>query len=166
MSPRVPENKVMVIYGRKMTPGSRVGFIIITKGGRSPLPIIETYEMLDTGPQNVELDHRDVKVTDGGVDRKASVRVSATVRITDDEYGLKVAAEHLLHVNYRDIGRMAKNFIEARVRTALRTTDFKEASSDLTRTALKVQSMVRQEMKNVGIEVEDLTIHELRLRGG
>ncbi len=41
---------------------------------------------------------------------------------------------------------MAKNFIEARVRTALRTTDFKEASSDLTRTALKVQSMVALEI--------------------
>ena len=165
MSPRVPENKVMVIYGRKMAPGSGVGFIIITKGGRSPIPIIETYEMMDIGPQNVELDHRDVKVTDGGVDRKASVRVSATVRITDDMSGLKVAAEHLLHVNYRAIGRMAKNFIEARVRTDLRTTDFKEASSDLTRTALKVQSMVQQDLMNVGVMVENLTIHELRLRG-
>lgn len=73
--------------------------MVITKGGRSPIPIIETYEMMDIGPQNVELDHRDVKVIDGGVDRKASVRVSATVRITDDEHGLKVAAENLLHVN-------------------------------------------------------------------
>lgn len=166
MSPRVPENKAMVIYGRKMAPGRGVGFIIVTKDSKSAIPIIETYEMMDIGSQNVELDHRDVKVTDGGVDRKASVRVSATVRITDDKHGLMVAAEHLLHVNYRDIGRMARNFIEARVRTALRTTDFKEASADLTGTALKVQSMVRQEMMNVGIEVENLTIHELRLRGG
>ena len=61
---------------------------------------------------------------------------------------------------------MAKNFIEARVRTDLRTTDFKEASSDLTRTALKVQSMVQQDLMNVGVMVENLTIHELRLRGG
>lgn len=166
MVPIVPKNKAMVIYGRRSMSGHGMGYTVITRGGRSAIPVIETYEMMDIGPQTVELDHRDVKVTDGGVDRKASVRVSATVRITDDEAGLLVAAEHLLHLNYRDVGRMARNFIEARLRTVLRTTDIKEASYDLVGTALKVQMIVAQDMMAVGVIVEDLTIHELRLRGG
>lgn len=165
MVPTVPENKAMVIYGRRGKPGHGMGYTVITRGGRSAIPMIETYEMMDIGPQTVELDHRDVKVTDGGVDRKASVRVSATVRITDDEEGLLVAAEHLLHVNYRDVGRMARNFIEAWLRTVLRTTDIGEASHDLMRTALKVQQFVQHDLMNIGVQVEDLTIHELKLRG-
>jgi len=165
MSPRVPENKVMVIYGRKMAPGSRVGFVVITKGGRSPIPIIETYEMMDIGPQNVELDHRDIKVLAEGVDRKASMRATATVLVLDDEAGLHTAVQHLLHINHSDIGMMARRFIEARFRTTLRNMDIKEATSDLMKTANDIQARIQKDMFAIGVTVGNLTLHELKLRG-
>jgi len=130
------------------------------------MPIIESYEMMDIGPQNIELDHRDVKVTAGGVDRKASVRVTVTIRISDDESSLNVAAEHLLHVSHGDLRGIARNFIEARLRSVLRTTDFGQANSDLIGTARSVQSIAAQDLMRIGITVENLTIHELNLRGG
>jgi flotillin len=167
MVPTIPENKAMVIYGRTLRTGSTLaGYQVITKGGRSPLPIIENVEYMDIGPQNLELDHRDVKVIDGGVDKKASVRVTATVRISSDEDALMVAAEHLLHVSSGDVGRISRNFIEAYLRSVLRTMEIGQAKSDLIGTARKVQQMAAGVLMNIGVEVEKLTILELNLRGG
>jgi uncharacterized membrane protein YqiK len=130
------------------------------------MPIYETSEMMDIGPQKVELDHRDVKMLSDGVDRKASIMATATVKFLMDEEGLQDAAEHLLHVNHSDVGRIAKNFIEARLRSTLRTMEIKVATSDLTKTALHVQERVSDDMLDIGVVVENLTIHKLNPRGG
>jgi uncharacterized membrane protein YqiK len=164
MVPTVPENKAMVIYGRRTRTGGP-GYQVLAKGGRSPMPIIEKVEMMDIGPQKIELDHRDVKILDGVVDMKASLRATATVRVLDDEEGLKVAAKHLLHVSSSDVGRMARNFTEAHLRTTLRSMDIRDATLDLGRTALTVQGKIQRDMHNIGVTVENLTIHELKLRG-
>ena len=165
MVPQVPENKAMVIYGRKSAPGMKMGYIVLTRGGRSPLPIVESVEMMDIGPQKIELDHRDVKVVDGGVDRIAQVMARAVIRVPEDPDVLKVAVEHLLHVSYRDVGRMAGNIFEAHMRGVLRTTPWEEAKDPMT-TAIRVREMMELDLLNIGVAVEELTIQELKLRGG
>jgi uncharacterized membrane protein YqiK len=166
MVPVVPEGKAMVLYGRKMAPGVMVGYRVITEGGRSPIPIIEAYEMMDLGPQKVEIDLRDIVVTSDGVDGKAGVRLTATVRIPKKERYLNVAAENLLHVNFSDVRRWAKQFIEAHLRGYLRMTPFERATSDPLGTAAAIQSMVERDLTNIGVSVEGLTIHEMKPRDG
>lgn len=166
MVPTVPEGKALVLYGRKMRPGSgSLGFIVMAKGGRSPMPIVETAELMDVGPQKVELDHNDVRVVQGGVDRRARARLSATVRVPDDEQMLALAAEHLLHVNFSDVQRWARTFIEAHLRGLLRDRDIDSVSADMAGFARDLQDLVNMDLMAIGVAVEDLTIPELKLRG-
>jgi len=162
----VPENKAMVIYGWQTRPGSEhKGYKIITKDGGSGPPIITLSEMMDIGPQNIELDQRDVKILSDGVDRKASMRATAIVRFLKDEVGLHAAVEHLLHVNHSDVGKMARTFTEAKIRLKLRKMEIQEATSDLMKTAQNIQEKVRMDLRSIGVTVDNLKIHELKLRG-
>jgi hypothetical protein len=120
---------------------------------------------MDIRPQKIELDHRDVKVMSNGIDRKAVLNVSATVKFLDDEEGLMVATEHLLHVGHSDVGRMAKMFTEARIRSFLRDKEIREATFDLMRTAIHIQAMIQKDLNAIGLTVENLKIDELKLRG-
>jgi flotillin len=163
----VPENKAQVVYGRAFrSQRGVIGYRVFTKMGKSTLPIVETSILMDIAPQKLELDHRDLKVMAGGQDRLASVRVTVTVGIPDEPDPLVVAAEHILRASHGDVARISRNFIEAHLRGVLRTLDFERATSDLVGTARQVQQMAAQDLMNIGLKVEDLTIHELSLRGG
>lgn len=165
MVPTVPDGKALVQYGRKTRPGGP-GFRVVTKGGASAMPIIDSIEFMDIGPQNIELDHRDVKMMSEGVDRKASLRATAIVSFLPDENGINLAVQHLLHVGHSDVGRMAERFTEAHARSYLRNMDINEATADLMKTAVDVQKKVQKDMNAIGVTVDNLTIHELKLRGG
>ena len=52
------------------------------------------------------------------------------------------------------------------IRTALRSTNFEEAESDLLKTAQDIQAKIQKDTLLFGVKVENLTIHELDLRGG
>lgn len=162
---KVPPDSAFVIYGRTMRPGVKVGYMVIKEGGKFIFPIIEAYERLDLTPQKIELDFRDVKVVEGGVDKVARARAHAVVRISDHPEDLMTAAKHLLHVNYRDMGRMARNLFEAHLRGVLRTTPFEDAKDPM-RTAVMVKNLMGKDLISVGVAVDELVIHELKLRGG
>ncbi len=162
---KVPPDSAFVIYGRAMRPGSKVGFKVITSGGKFILPIIEAYERMDLQPQKIELDLRDVKVVDGGIDRIARVGAHAVVRLSDQQEDLMTAAQHLLHVNYREVGRMARNVFEAHLRSVLRSNPFEEAKDPI-RTGIMVKNLVGKDLITIGVAVDELVIHELKLRGG
>ena len=162
---KVPPDSAFVIYGRAMRPGTKVGFKVITSGGKFILPIIEAYERLDLQPQKIELDFRDVKVVDGGVDRIAKVSAHAVVRLSDEQEDLTMAAQHLLHVNYRDVGRMARNLFEAHLRSVLRSNPFEEAK-DRIRAGIMVKNLLGMDLIKLGVAVDELVIHEIKLRGG
>jgi uncharacterized membrane protein YqiK len=162
----VPPDSALVIYGRVMDPRSRVGYRVLTSGGKFIVPIVESYERLDLSTQKIELDFRDVKVIHEGVDKLAQVRARAEVGIGDSPDVLKVAAEHLLHVSQADIARISKEVFESALRAHLRKTPFEETSFDLTKTSVAVASKLKHDLLNIGIRIDDLLILELKLRGG
>ncbi len=164
MVPQVPENKAMVIYGRRTRMGEP-GYRVFTEGGRSPMPIIESAEMMDIGPQTIEMDLRDVKVVADGVDRMAHVEARAVVRISDHPEAIMVAAEHLLHVNQSDVGRMARNLFEAHLRGVLMSNPFEEAK-DKIRTGIMVKDLMGKDLMRIGVAVDELVVHQLKLRDG
>ncbi|NIP36130.1 MAG: hypothetical protein GWN18_14370 [Thermoplasmata archaeon] len=128
------------------------------------MPIIENAEMMDIGPQKVEVDLRDAKVVAGGSDKMARVSAHAVVRISDHPNDIIVAVEHLLHVNHSDVGRMARNLLEAHIRSVLRSNPFEEAK-DKIRTGIMVKNLMGMDLIKLGVTVDELVINELKLRG-
>ena len=166
MVPQIPEGKALVVYGRATRTGSgHKGYRVFTKGAGGGPPIITKSELMDIGPQKIELNLWDVQVLSQGSDRKANLTLTANVRFPEDEEGLNVAVENLLHVGHSDVGRMAKNFTEARARAILRRMDIQDATRDLMATAQEIQARVQRDMNAIGVTVKDLTIRELKLRG-
>jgi uncharacterized membrane protein YqiK len=161
-----PPDSALVIYGRAMNPRTKLGYRVLTSGGKFIVPIVECYQILDLSTQKVELDFRDVKVIHEGVDKLAQVRAQAKVGIGGREDVLNVAAEHLLHVSQADIARISKEVFESALRAHFRKTPFEQTSFDLTKTAVAIATPLKHNLLNIGIQLDDLLVLELKLRGG
>jgi uncharacterized membrane protein YqiK len=162
---RVPEGMAMVVYGRQMRPGHARGYMILKKGGKFIIPIVESYEYLHTNPHDLRFDLSNVRTYANGEERKVHVKANAIVRIDTEDKMLNVAAEHLMHKMDGEIEAIARNTIEAEMRTLLRGVAFKELDADRDRTAKRLEKVCAQILMNVGLVVEHLTIHEMVLRG-
>ena len=60
---KVPPDKAMVVYGRKMQPGVKIGYQVISGGGKFILPVIEAYEFLLLDVRTLDVNVSDI-VTD------------------------------------------------------------------------------------------------------
>ena len=60
---KVPPDKAMVVYGRGMKPGVKIGYRVISGGGKFILPIVEAYEFLPLDVRTLDVVVSDI-VTD------------------------------------------------------------------------------------------------------
>ena len=161
---KVPPNKAMVVYGRRMGPGGP-GYRIISGGGKFIFPIIESYAFLPLDVRGLDYDLDDVRTISNGEERRAHLVASAQVKITSEPSGLKVAAEHLLGKPDEEIDRIARSMLEGGLRTMFREHAFEELDKDRDMMSALIQRTAAQEMLNIGLEIRGFQVHDLRLKG-
>lgn len=162
---KVPPNKAMVIFGRRMSSQRSVGYEVISGGGKFIIPIIESYQLLPLDVRALDIDMDDLHVLSGGEERRARLEATVLVKISSDPMGLKVAAEHLLGKTDEEINHIARRMFEGDLRTICRTTEFDVIERDRDTMAAKVQAMAAQTLMNAGLEIRGFTIHQASLRG-
>lgn len=159
---KVPPEKAMVVYGRKMAPGIKKGYMIVTKGTRLIMPIIESVEFLDLSPITIRSEFKDLRMGLEGY--FLQVMMTSTVRIPNDGPELDVAAETLLHRTAEEVERFARNILEGTMVAVVRGLE----DPGLEGKPYLVSDMVREvaslDLMNLGIEIEQLTVDDLRVR--
>ena len=162
---KVPPNKAMVIFGRRMSSRSRVGYQVISGGGKFIIPVIESYQFLPLDVRALDIDMDDLRVLSGGDEHKARLEATVLVKVSSDHAGLMLAAEHLLGKTDEEINHIARRMFEGDLRTICRTTEFEVVDKDRDAMAAKIQTMASQTLLNTGIEIRGFTIHNASLRG-
>ncbi|NOQ53571.1 MAG: hypothetical protein GQ558_03075, partial [Thermoplasmata archaeon] len=158
---KVPPDKAMVVYGRKMKPGTRIGYQVISGGGKFILPIIEAYEFLPLDVRTLDI-HVDDIVTDvvrSGA--KINIKSVTQVKISSETESLKVAAEHLLHKSNAEIDEIALKTLEGHVRGVCATMTIEAINSDRDTISGKIQTMATSDLKNMGIDIRSFVIKEI-----
>jgi len=163
---KVPPDKAMVIYGRRMNPRTRIGYQVITGGGKFLLPIIEDLKYMDLGLKEVilELDNVRTDPTKGS----SPVRINITVlyRISDRPSVLHIACEHLLDKTDEDIRRIVEVNVEGHARGIAATMTPKDIDMDRDEVENKLRSSTWIELLNMGIEIRALAIIRVHQKGG
>jgi flotillin len=155
---RVSPDKAMVVYGRQMHPGVKIGFMVISGGGKFILPIIEEVQHMDLGLKEtvMELDH--VRTAPGQGSVPVRVVLALMYRVSSDKEGVYKAAVNLLGKTNEDIKRMVEVVVEGTVRET--ATDYSPRDLDVEREGFgtRVGSLVAQDLHELGIEVRCLNI--------
>lgn len=163
---KVPPDKAMVVYGRRMGPGPGAGYRVISGGGRFIVPVIECYEFLPLDVRNIALELDEVRVSgEGGTPERVRLKASALVKVSSEPSGLDVAAEHLLHKSDAEINEIARSTMEGVARTTLRSATYHELDMDREDWAARIGMLVNRDLNNVGIEVRAFVIHDVHQRG-
>lgn len=163
---KVPPDKAMVVYGRRMGPGPGVGYQVLSGGGKFILPVIESYEFLPLDVRILHIDLEDVRISpEGATPQRVRLKATALVKISSEPSVLKVAAEHLMHKADEEINTIAQSTIEGCLRTIFRTSTYEELDVDRNAWATRIQMTAAQDLLNVGLEVRAFNIHDIDLRG-
>lgn len=163
---KVPPDRAMVIYGRRMHPGSKVGYQVRSGGGKFILPVIEDLDHLDLGVKEAVLELDNVR-TDPREEGSAPVRVKLTVlyKISSERHAMAVAAECLMGKTPEEVKRMVEVIIEGTFRS--NATTMTPSGIDRNREAFgtKVHTIARNDLQQIGIEVRALAIIRVHLKG-
>jgi flotillin len=160
---KVPPNKAMVVYGRRMMNGK--GYVIVTGGGKFIMPIIEEYAFLPLDVRTLELDLDNVAVDTAGGPRKARVKATAMFKISSEPAALDAAAEHLLGKPDAEIEGIARTIIEGALRGLLSSMAFEKVGPDRDAIALGIQQRAGSDLMGMGLEVRSFVFKELALKG-
>ena len=164
---KVPPNKAIVIYGRKMSQGGP-GYRVISGGGKFIIPIIESYEFLSIEVRTLEFDLKDVKLDPGMYEEKTprvAIEATALVEVGSSREELMVAAEHLMGKPDGDIDHMSRRIIEGHIRTVLRDIPRETIDKERDAVAARIQMSAHQDLMNVGLDVRAFTLNRVHLRG-
>ena len=160
---KVPPNKAMVVYGRRM--GGGKGYIIVSGGGKFIMPIVEQYAFLPLEVRTLEFDLDSVTVDTIGGPRKARIRATAMYKIGSDPAVLEIAAEQLLGKPDEEIEKIARDILEGAIRELLTSLDFEKVSNDRDAVALGIHQRASSTLMNMGLEIRAFTFKELALKG-
>jgi flotillin len=157
---KVPPDKAMVVYGRKIREGTR-GYQVITGGGKFIVPIIESYEFLPLDVRTLDVVVRDIvtDVTSSGA--KVNTKCVTQVKVSSDRASLDTAAEHLLHKTDAEINEIAMKTLEGHVRGVCATMTIEAINSDRDAISTKIQNMAAKDLMNMGIEIRSFVIRDL-----
>lgn len=162
---KVPPDKAMVVYGRKMHPRSNIGYQVLSGGGKFILPIIENTDMLDLGVKEVvlELDNVRTDPYEGSV----PVRVKLTVlyKISSEHNALMYAAECLMGKTEEEIKRIVEVVIEGTLRSIAATMTPRSIDLEREVVGVKVGVLAIHELLQVGIEIRALAIIRVHIKG-
>ncbi len=163
---RVAPDKAMVVYGRQMGPGIKIGYKMITGGGKFILPIIEETRFMDLGLKDMVLEVDDLRTDPKGEALSVRLKVVALYRVSGKPDALRMACEHLLEKTPEDIKRMTKVMIEGHLRgiVATMTAQDLDVRQDEVERVFQVQAAI--DLLNVGIEVLTMRIIDVHVKGG
>ncbi|MDO9536852.1 MAG: SPFH domain-containing protein [Thermoplasmata archaeon] len=158
---KVPPDKAMVVYGRKIKAPGKRGYEVISGGGKFIYPIIESYEFLPLDVRTLDVNVRDIvtDVTTSGA--KLNVKCVTQVKISSDMASLHTAAEQLLHKSDGEINEIAMKTLEGHVRGVCATMTIEEINSDRDKISIKISNMAAKDLMNMGIEIRSFVIKEI-----
>ena len=94
---KVPPDKAMVVYGRRIKKEGQIGYQVISGGGKFIIPIIESFEYLPLDVRTLDVGVNDIVTDVVSSGAKINIKSVTHIKISSEENSLKVAAEHLLH---------------------------------------------------------------------
>ncbi len=157
---KVPPDKAMVVYGRRMRAGKR-GYDVITGGGKFIVPIVESYEFLPLDVRTLDVHVRDIVTDVESSGAKVNVKSVTQVKVSSDRASLDTAAEHLLHKTDAEINEIAMKTLEGHVRGVCATMTVEDINSDRDTISMKIQNMAAKDLMNMGIEIRSFVIKEI-----
>jgi len=158
---KVPPDKAMVVYGRKMKPGVKIGYQVISGGGKFIIPVIESFEFLPLDVRTLDVNVNDIVtdvVTSGA---KMNIRSVTQVKVSSEKNALYVAAEHLLHKSNAEINEIAMKTLEGHVRGVCATMTIESINSDREAISSRIQTQASGDLLNMGIEIRSFVIKEI-----
>jgi flotillin len=159
---KVPPDKAMVVYGRKMkaVAGKRA-YQVISGGGKFIWPVVESYEFLPLDVRTLDVNVRDIvtDVTTSGA--KVNIKSVAQVKISSERSSLDTAAEQLLHKSDAAINEIALKTLEGHVRGVCAKMTIEDINSDRDAISNHIQNMAAKDMMNMGIEIRSFVVKEI-----
>ncbi len=157
---KVPPDKAMVVYGRKVKEG-RAGYQVVSGGGKFIVPIVEAYEFLPLDVRTLDVVVPDIVTDVRQSGAKINIKAVAQVRISDDPATLRTAAAQLLHKRDPEINDVALKTLEGHVRSICATLTVEQVNSDRDSIATQIQGMAANDLKNIGMEIRSFVIKEI-----
>ena len=158
---KVPPDKAMVVYGRGMGEGKKVGYRVISGGGRFIVPVVESFEYLPLDVRTLDINVSDIVPDVKTSGAKINIKSVTQVKVSSDPGSLKVAAEHLLHKSNMEINEIAMKTLEGHVRGVCATMTIEAINSDRDTISSKIQNMAAMDLKNMGIDIRSFVIKEI-----
>ena len=162
---KVPPDRAMVVYGRQMHPGVKIGYAVISGGGRFLLPVIEETAVLDLAVREVVMELDNVRTDPGEGSRPVRVKLSVLYRISSDREELYLAAQNLLGRTPQDVKRMVQMVVEGSVREVATTRTARSMDIDREGAATEVGLKSARDLAEVGLEIRGLNIIRIVHKG-
>jgi flotillin len=158
---RVPPDKAMVIYGKKVERAGGKGYRVLSGGGKFIWPIVEAIEFLPLDVRTLVLSVTDIVTDVKTSGAKVNIKAVAQVKIASDPASLSTAAEQLLHKSDPAINEIAQKTLEGHVRGICATMTIESINSDRDAVAANVQTQAAKDLRNMGIEIRSFVISDL-----
>ncbi|WP_455391987.1 flotillin family protein [[Eubacterium] cellulosolvens] len=158
---RVPPDKAMVVYGKKVEKVGAKGYKVLTGGGKFIWPIVEAVEFLPLDVRTLVLSVTDIVTDVKTSGAKVNIKAVAQIKIASDPTSLATAAEQLLHKSDPAINEIAQKTLEGHVRGICATMTIEAINSDRDAVATNVQTQAAKDLRNMGIEIRSFVISDL-----
>jgi flotillin len=158
---RVPPDKAMVVFGRKVDSKSRKGYSVFSGGGKFIMPIVEGVAFLPLDVRTLTLSVTDIVTDVKTSGAKVNIKAVAQIKIGSSPILLHTAAEQLLHKSDPEINQIATKTLEGHVRGICATLTIEAINSDRDTVAERVQNMATKDLANMGIEIKSFVISDL-----
>ena len=162
---KVPPDEAMVVFGRKMNPRSRIGYQVISGGGKFILPIIEDHASMPIRVQELVIEMDVDRAPVGAPEDRVPFKATVLYKVSSEPDRLNCACEHLLGKSPDEIDTMARTVIEGMTRSWLRYMMKEEFDRDWDLLSTSLMKASDAELMNIGYEVKSFKIHAFGMGG-
>lgn len=156
---KVPPNKVMLVFGRRMPDGSDM--MIISEGGRFIVPIIESYKYLDLGVRTLDMKLKDVMTMEGNV---MDLDIVCQYAITQQVPGIRNAAALLLEKSQEELDEITMKHLEGHMRGMCRTLRIANICAESEHISTHLLQVAYQDLSNMGIELISVVLRDVKIK--
>ena len=160
---RVPPNKAMIIFGKK-DPRTKMGYRILTAGGKFIVPIVEDVAYLPLDVRKITLDLKKIHIDVERSNKLVDVKITVYIKISSKSDLLHTAAEQLLGKSDDEINSIARDILETHLEGMLATIDIKTLKMDRDLVATRIQATAVADLMNMGLEIRSFAISNVRER--
>lgn len=157
---KIPPGRIGIFYGRKYKTADNQtrGYTVITGGGRVLMPLVESYLEMPTTAFQVPIEEDNIPNKDNV---KLSVKGVATCKISTDPTDLSRAIESLIDKQGNSVQNFVQNILKGHVRGIIGKMSIDELMRERDEFNKKVTNESTVELKQLGIEVQNLVIQEI-----